>query len=1012
MRDCHQYDGLSRAAFISALRSLFLVASLALVFLISVFLYSAPAHAASSVVVWGGITYDDETGDIISNDRIEMEDGGTYQVPLGVSKEVYADILIGHYYGVYGHLYKINSETNDRTDLGLLNTLTSNEIAWNEYGVYEVDIYDAGAPVLSRRSLFGRLADFLFGNVAHAAAGDFIETIRFTLVPLQGPNTAPALSFLPGSEGISSLKGSPNTTNFTFSVVYTDLENTAPSFIAVALNDGAPHALSIDPHATDLLADGLFSNGEAYSTSFKIPERGEHSISFTASDAVATTTLQSPRTITIGSSNVAFFPGVQSTYLYKDGFLSQDQVWLPNITVGTDNDVHNLSMNNGGESVEDVYTKEGEIIVKAYAKKPIYEGFTQTMDSLVSEGVINAWKPVSYDWRLDLDTLLASGKQDEEKISYLAATDTPYIYQEVKKLADSSKSGRVTIIGHSNGGLLAKAFLADLEARHDPLLEKIDMVVLVASPQLGTPKTLLPMLHGAENPLSDWQIGLEDRTWREATRYSPAAYNLLPSDKYFTHTTTASQGPVVVFDQSLDQLAETIQKRDVSGYLGGDLASVFDYRSRYGDSIDSFTELQEFLRGAEGRREPRYEDVIHPTLLSESLLADTNATHNSIDTWTPPDVDYDGISDIRVVQIAGFGVPTIKGVRYETKKYIQGCAPLGGPAACEQLYGVEVNPITTTLGDETVMLGSATAMPVETYYVDLKNYNKDKGLTGDLVKRDHANLMAAQPITQTLSRLMRGEVTDSIQYVSTQIPSTIEDMTVLEMHSPVELEVLGQGGDRLGWTLDIDTGAKYLEESITNTSYWKLGDATFIALPSDSAYAVKLDGLATGTFTFKVKKLENDDVVETTSYSDLPVTAALKGEIIVPASSTPTNLTLDTDGDGVTDKTIQSDQTKVEKTLRELILDFKNLSSTLILNKELKGSLKQCIKDLDTLSEPKKRDKKHRREHEKDRYHDDNRKEDICKEFIKGLRHKKSGINKEIADSLVAILTKIKEALK
>jgi pimeloyl-ACP methyl ester carboxylesterase len=44
-----------------------------------------------------------------------------------------------------------------------------------------------------------------------------------------------------------------------------------------------------------------------------------------------------------------------------------------------------------------------------------------------------------------------------------AATSTPYIIQELRRLAATSKTGKVTIIAHSNGGLLAKALLTHPE---------------------------------------------------------------------------------------------------------------------------------------------------------------------------------------------------------------------------------------------------------------------------------------------------------------------------------------------------------------------------------------------------------------------------------------------------------------------------------------------------------------------------------------------------------------------
>src|SRR3989344_4271796 len=45
--------------------------------------------AASSQLVWGNFTEDYYTGEIISDDRVYIEDGGTYPVALHSSKDVY-----------------------------------------------------------------------------------------------------------------------------------------------------------------------------------------------------------------------------------------------------------------------------------------------------------------------------------------------------------------------------------------------------------------------------------------------------------------------------------------------------------------------------------------------------------------------------------------------------------------------------------------------------------------------------------------------------------------------------------------------------------------------------------------------------------------------------------------------------------------------------------------------------------------------------------------------------------
>ena len=639
-----------------------------------------------------------------------------------------------------------------------------------------------------------------------------------------------------------------------------------------------------------------------------------------------------------GFSNVAFFPGVQSSYLYRDGLLSEDQIWTPNVGIGADDDVEHMFMNEDGTSKEiGIYTKENDIILTAYESfisgVPVYAGLPEALDMLVSEDKIKEWKAIAYDWRLDIDTLLTSGKVTDEKLSFLSATDTPYIYQELHNLANSSDTGKVSIIAHSNGGLLAKALLADLEERNDPLFSKIDLVVLVAVPQLGTPKTLLPMLHGAENALSRFPIGLEDETWRHAVRYSPGAYNLLPSQKYFERTST----PVMTFTSSLDQLAATIQKRDREKYTGDGIVSVFDYRKSYGEDISSYLELQNFLQGNEGRKEPAYKDVQHPIILTPSLLADAGSIHERLDEWMPRDSDGDGKLDIRIVQVAGWGIGTISGVEYITKKNLYGCRRLIA-LTCETLYGVQATPRMTSLGDETVVLESATAMPVETLFFDIKSFNKN---AGDDVERNHANMIGSSPVLNILKNVLTDESLDSIEYVSLNEPDS-EELLTLEMHSPVSLEIRDEEGGRVGLSMDTSANAEYVMQTIPNTSYLEIGESVFISLTSQESYNVNLDGTATGTFTFKIKHIDDNEVVSAQSFTDIPVTNTLFGSVEVGSDITTNTLSIDSNGDGVVDKNISPDA--IKKSLDQLFDDLGAAIQALNAPKSLKRSLEALAK--------------------------------------------------------------------
>ncbi|MFM2374562.1 MAG: hypothetical protein RLZZ234_557, partial [Candidatus Parcubacteria bacterium] len=666
---------------------------------------------------------------------------------------------------------------------------------------------------------------------------------------------------------------------------------------------------------------------EEYTFTLPLHARGATEAQFLFMTESGTLATSAP-SVRVGYSNVAFLPGIQSSFLYREGVVGDNQLWLPNIGVGTDGDLEDLFMDADGTSVRsDIYTRDAGIIEKAYGFRDVYEGFPVYMNSLVADDTIAAWKPIAYDWRLSFDELLTHGAVDGGgKIDY--NQDGTYILDQLRTLASTSDNGRVTIVAHSHGGLLTKAVLKKLEEAGDPLLQKIDTVIFVGVPHLGTPKALLPTLHGAENALST--LSLDDATWRAAAKNSPGALMLLPSREYHE---AAESTALVTFDDSLNALQETIRLRDELSYTGEGLEAVVDYRIRYGNDIRSYDEMQEFLEGV-GRTAPLYADVLHPENLAPTLLGDAEAAHAALDAWSPQDVNGDGVPDIRVVNVVGTGLATIKGVSYITAPHLFACAP-----ECSlrvPVRAVQAVPEFSSRGDGTVMVESADYGQGDTVYFDISNYNLTRELVGDSVERDHSNVMGAQPIRNLISATLRDDATPS-PYLENVLPAS-RAVTVVEMHSPVAMEVRDATGNRVGAIYNAELGTTTFEATIPNSTYERVGQSTFIVVPTGPAYTVKLDGMASGTFTMKVKNYEADQLVASTTFTAVPTTAALLGSAILGTTTAPTVLQLDTNGDGVTDVVRKPDGTQSETALTA-IKDFKTLLGTTAMSKRLKGTL-------------------------------------------------------------------------
>lgn len=181
-------------------------------------------------------------------------------------------------------------------------------------------------------------------------------------------------------------------------------------------------------------------------------------------------------------SNILFLPGLMASRLYID----KNQLWEPNRNA----DVSKLFLNSLGNSISTVYTKD--IILKTnilngyIIDEKIYEDFIKYLYSIKNNKLINDYNAMPYDWRLSPDMLLDNGiKLRDRNID---------IIDYIKSLQKTSKTGKVTIITHSNGGLVAKKILLELKKQN--LENIIDKVIFVAMPEYGTPQAITSLIYG------------------------------------------------------------------------------------------------------------------------------------------------------------------------------------------------------------------------------------------------------------------------------------------------------------------------------------------------------------------------------------------------------------------------------------------------------------------------------------------------------------------------------------
>ena len=547
-------------------------------------------------------------------------------------------------------------------------------------------------------------------------------------------------------------------------------------------------------------------------------------------------------------SNVLFLPGIKGSILKMDDLIGSETLWPPEPALWSD-DVANLALNEDGTSVHDVFV---DGILETFLTVSIYDGFVSFMDGMVADGTISDWEPYAYDWRLPLEQVVAEGVKTEDGVKDVVA--------EIEALAATSKSGKVTIIAHSMGGLLGKAVIKRLE--DEGKSELIDTFVMVGSPQLGTPKAIGALLHGDDEGYPNFQniFGIFNNTFLDAAisrtiaRNMESSHTLLPSQAYFDEVVD----PVVTFDTNSD--------------------SVEVWRARWGSTIDSFSELDDFLTGGDGRSAPDSEDMQSPAILREILLSGAFAFHAEYHNYVFPE-------HIEVVQLAGWGLPTVKSIHY---------------TEFHDKLGYTVS--FTDEGDGTVVHSSAVQNEWESVYVNLDMYNTmfSKGYK-------HPDLVSASPVLSVIENILTtGEIVFS-DYVTKVKPSVTDESKKLlvSTHSPVVLGVYDLHGNYTG--IDIENQA--ILEEIPGSSFQVFGHSQYVFVPEGGDYEFVYEGTGSGPTTVQIGEFSNDTLTPVLTFSDIPTTEQTIAEFTVETDDIEaTVIELDTNGDSEFDQQVVPDE--------------------------------------------------------------------------------------------------------
>lgn len=539
-------------------------------------------------------------------------------------------------------------------------------------------------------------------------------------------------------------------------------------------------------------------------------------------------------------SNIMFLPGIMSSRLYEDG----EQLWEPGLFT-EDAEFEALYLDESGKSISpDIYTKD--VLDNGYA----YGKFIEDLAELKIDGTINDYEAVPYDWRLSMEDVLSTGtKREDGTVIYGDTVSDPYIESALRRLAANSKSGKVTIVAHSNGGLVTKALINKLGAESAGL---IDQVIFVGVPQLGTPQAIGALLHGYNAGLPDiYPFILSAERSRDLAINMPMIYQLMPFADYYDGEGADVYTPYVTLED------------------GVATQSLID---RYGYAVTP-DELSDFLSGIEGRTSATYNDLANPINANATLLAGALAMQSEIDSsWQAPD-------GIKVHQIAGIGEDTLAGIKYKT---IQKCVSSTLGICRERAPALSYEPVTVIDGDGTVVVPSALAMSdsdsdMERWWVDLDEYNSLLELNRD---RKHADLLEINELREFIfSRLITNSSTAPFDYISDTKPN-IESSGHLTftLHSPLRLSAIDSSGNVVNKE----------EVTIPDATYVRYGEVQVLTIPTETEFTIILTGEAEGSFTLEMEEFIDDETVTTSTFSAIP-------------SGTSTRATISFDG-GTLDK--------------------------------------------------------------------------------------------------------------
>jgi len=188
-------------------------------------------------------------------------------------------------------------------------------------------------------------------------------------------------------------------------------------------------------------------------------------------------------------------------------------------------------------------------------------------------------------------------------------------------------------------------------------------------------------------------------------------------------------------------------------------------------------------------------------------------------------------------------------------------------------------------GDGTVPVNSAAALNgATTYFVNAGS---------------HGTLPSTTPVETAIAAILNGTTPDATTGISTAPSSCALSGDIVEIHSPVTLDIYDDQGRHTGPTADGD-----IEYGIPNVDYETIGDDKFAFLPTGPTYTIVNHAQAIGSYDMYISHSADDDTITNQQYfHEIPLnTLKATGTITISPDYDPSlasyGLSMDEDGDG------------------------------------------------------------------------------------------------------------------